>query len=347
MRELEGGAAGGAAEVERAACRAVAHRGDGDLRQCAREVGHAEALVAEVEFGVFRQLPVGLVIDIGRHSRRIGDHVAQPRVLEEVAAESIARGADALVATGGPGAALHEVVAAVEGGRGEVVVDVVDAEALERVDRRLGPLPDVADHVVEGTLRVTIDRAARGTVVEMQVGGGRAVVRHLGDAGDVVEAVPLVLGGQTVVAPGDGRHPAAEGLGFEAIDLDRPVPRHRHHLGHQAQLPGVAIADPEGRRLGQRIAPPALALLIPPLRVAVAASLDEGKVLGVADQHAAGLKGRKVDFALAILVVPTVDRVVKRLSETHHAGGHRHQRVDRRIERRGSVFESAAVGRPR
>ena len=44
---------------------------------------------------------------------------------------------------------------------GEVVVDRVRLEAFERIGRRLGPLPDVADHVKERAVREGGDRAGR------------------------------------------------------------------------------------------------------------------------------------------------------------------------------------------
>jgi hypothetical protein len=60
-------------------------------------------------------------------------------------------------------------------------------------------------------VRVAIDRAARRTVVEVQLGSRRAVVRHLPDAGDVVQAVPLRPRSADGRAAADRGLPAAEG----------------------------------------------------------------------------------------------------------------------------------------
>jgi len=239
-----------------------------------------------VELGVLRQQRVGLV-GRGRIERGgVADDVAETRVLEEVAAEGVARGVARLVTGRDPAAALDDGVAIVEGRRGEVVVDRVHVEAVEGIGRRLAPLPHVADHVEQLAMLEQRHRTARGPVVEMQVGLGRGVVRHVGEAGMVVEAVPFVLGGQAHRLTGLARLPAAEGARLQAIDLHWPVPVHRHFFGHQAQLPAGGAGYPEGRVFGTRKALPAQALLVPHAVVGVAAGLDEAEVLTIGDEVA-------------------------------------------------------------
>ena len=52
-----------------------------------------------------------------------------------------------------------DFVLVVEGGHGEVVVDRVRLETFEGIDGRLGPLPDIADHVIEIAMGKTVHRA--------------------------------------------------------------------------------------------------------------------------------------------------------------------------------------------
>ena len=91
------------------------------------------------------------------------------------------------------------------------------------------------------------------------------------------------------------------------------------------------MTDPEGRRGGLRVAAPAFALLVPPLCVGIAAGLDEGEVFGVADQQLRSLERGDGNFALAVLVVPAVNRVVEGLAKAHAARCDGNQRVVRSI----------------
>ena len=79
----------------------------------------------------------------------VGFDVAESGVLEEMAAEGVARVARGLVAGGDPRAALDQVVPGVEGGGGEIVVEGMDPEPGKPGDGGFGPLPDVAHHVAE------------------------------------------------------------------------------------------------------------------------------------------------------------------------------------------------------
>ena len=74
-------------------------------------------------------------------------HITETGMLEEMAAEGIAGITGGLVAGGDPGAPFDQVVAGVEGGGGKIIVPGMDPEAMERIDRGLGPLPDIADHI--------------------------------------------------------------------------------------------------------------------------------------------------------------------------------------------------------
>ena len=333
-RQLEARPPGGAAQIERAAEAAVAEAtlgADRDVGERLREVGHAEGLVAVVELGVLRQQRVGLVGRGRVEHRRLADDVAESRVLEEVAAEGVARGVARLVAGGDPASALDDGVAVIEGWRGEVVVDRMHLEAVEGIGRRLAPLPDVADHVEEIAMREARHRAARGPVVEVQVGLGRCVVRHVGEAHVVVDAVPLVLGRQAHRLPGLARLPATEGACLQAIDLGGPVPAHRHFLGQQAQFPAAGIRHPEGGMFGAGEALPAQALLVPHAVVGVAAGLDEAEVFAVRHQITRRLESRHLGAVRAVFVVPAVDRLVEAAAQLHGAGGDVDQRVGRRL----------------
>mmetsp|Transcript_97724 Transcript_97724/g.271903 ORF Transcript_97724/g.271903 Transcript_97724/m.271903 type:complete len:437 (+) Transcript_97724:231-1541(+) len=92
----------------------------------------------------------GARVRLGRHAR-VG-HVAEAQGLEEVAAEGEAREVAGLVARADPGAAGHHGVPAVEAGRAEVIVQVVDLEVGQRREVVLDPLPHVAVRVVDAGL---------------------------------------------------------------------------------------------------------------------------------------------------------------------------------------------------
>ena len=159
----------------------------------------------------------------------------------------------------------------------------------------------------------------------------------------VVQAMPLVLARQAHRQPALACLPAAEGARLEAVGLDRPVPRHRHFLGQQAQLPAVAVGHPEGRMRRLGVALPAQPLLVPQAVVGVAACLDEFEELAVADQVAGGLESRNVARVFAVFVVPAVNRVVEATTESHAAG----RNVDQRILRRRSRLVARCPGRMR
>jgi hypothetical protein len=155
-----------------------------------------------------------------------------------------------LVAAGNPRTALDQVVAAVEGGRGEVVVDGVYVETVEGVDRRLGPLPHVADHVEEVAVGERVDR----TGLEAQWSRCRLAATR---ASAALRSTPAASYrryhsssvGRRTGWPVSCGLPAAEGARFVAVGFGRPVPGHRHFFEHQAQVPAVVPAHPEGGRV--------------------------------------------------------------------------------------------------
>ena len=73
-----------------------------------------------MEFGVFGEQAVGFVIGGGLRGERLADDVAEAGVLEEMAAEGVARRVPGFVAAGNPRAAFEQVVALVESGRRKV-----------------------------------------------------------------------------------------------------------------------------------------------------------------------------------------------------------------------------------
>jgi len=174
---------GGAAKIECLAGQFVAHRFDGQMGQRFREVGDAEIVVAVMEFDVFRYQPVGFVVRCRLGGHRIGDDIAETGVLEEVPAEGVARHRRCFVATGNPRATLEQVVALVECGRREIVVDRMDFEAGKRINRRFQPLPDIADDIKEGAVREAIDRTARCCLAQPDI--CRHLARQVGNPGEL------------------------------------------------------------------------------------------------------------------------------------------------------------------
>ncbi len=71
----------------------------------------------------------------------------------------------------------------------------------------------------------------------------------------------------------------------------------------------VRASDPEGGLNGLCKAAPRPALIGPPASLAIAAGSDEAEELGIAHQHAGGLKGLQGDALLAELVVPAIGLV--------------------------------------
>ena len=123
------------------------------------KVGHAEVLRPVVGIAVLGRQGIALVLVVVDRHRRAALHVAEAGVLEEVPPEGVARIAGGLVAGGDPGAPLDQVVPGIEGRGGEIVVPGMDLEAVEGVDRGLGPLPDIAEHVEEIAGPEPVDRA--------------------------------------------------------------------------------------------------------------------------------------------------------------------------------------------
>ena len=66
-----------------------------------------------------------------------------------MATKGVARAELGFVPAGNPRPALDQVVAAIEGRGGEIVIVGMHFEAIERIDRRFCPLPDIADYIVE------------------------------------------------------------------------------------------------------------------------------------------------------------------------------------------------------
>ena len=250
-------------------------------------------------------------------------------MLEEVPPERVAGAGERLVAGRDPRASLDQVVAAVERRHGEVVVERMDLEPLERHDRRPGPLPDIADDVAELALGEGIDGAARREMLEIEIARGpfprRMIPRHA-----VAECLPVGLGREENVFACLPCQPAAIGLGLEAVHLDRPVERQRP-LVEQVSLPvAVAAAEPEFRVPGFGVVEPAAALLRPQRFVAVAARRYELQKISVGDQPLPRTKRRQDHFVASVFVVPAVGRVVATLAELHGLAGDRQPLVRRR-----------------
>ena len=76
-----------------------------------------------------------------------------------MSSEGVARGMARLVAAGNPGPSLDEIVPFIEGRGAEIIVQGMDLESVEGINRRFGPLPDIAHHIEQGAMREQIDRA--------------------------------------------------------------------------------------------------------------------------------------------------------------------------------------------
>ncbi len=214
-------------------------------------------------------------------------------MLEEVAAKGITGRFERFVACADPATALDESVFAIKGRGGEVVVERVDVKAVEAIDGGAGPLPDVAYQIEEVTLWTGIYRTGGGKAGQIDIAGRidpvRLIPRQL-----IAQQGPLPLARQLDGQSAPGRFPATEGGGFQLIDLGGPIPGHGHPLRHQPQLQLLGlggIADPEGGHTCFGILAPAPTFLIPPLLLVITPCLHEREILGIADQHAAGLEG--------------------------------------------------------
>ena len=235
-RELERRAADGAAQIEGFPPRAVFRVLNADFGRADAEIGHAVVRRAVMGLTILRYSCVGLVHRLRLGQRLLGFNIPQAGVLEEVPAEGIAHVARRLVAGGVPGTAFDQVMPRVESGRGEIIVIRMNLKTFEAVNRRLGPLPNVADEIVKLAEAELVHRARRGPMLQVDIARRFRPVRLVGNLMQVVQPPPLGLGGKADRAAGLCRHPVAKRLRFKLIHFDGPVPRHVDDLGHRAQF---------------------------------------------------------------------------------------------------------------
>ena len=287
--QLEGAAAHRAADVEGPAVfprdTRLLRPFDTDLRACPGKVRYTKVFITVVEFQVlgyqFIRF-VGVGFDLGFH---IGFDIAKAGMLEKVPAECVARLPDRVVARGDETAAFDQIVLAVEGRSGKVVIDWVDPEPGISVDRGLGPLPDIADDIVElAAIRrrglEPVHRAGRRPVFQVDVARCLAPVGLVCPDG-VAQAVPFGLGRQADALSRLRRLPVAEGLGLQVVHVHRPVPGHVDDPGHAAVAVTIAGGDPEFGMDGTGELTP-LPALLGPVRLGCIATLpNEGQVLAV------------------------------------------------------------------
>ncbi len=232
-RQLEAGTTGGTAEIEGALARSTGGRGEHALAEMGGKIGHREIALPIVKLEILRHQQIALVMRdrLWRQGRRLD--VTQAGVLKKVPAESVAAMQTRLIAAGDPAAAFDQMMAAIEGRRTEVVIERMHLEAGKRRDRRLRPLPDIADDVEELAVREAIDRTGGGFVIEMQLRRRRRC-RHFATGAVLRQGMPLRLTRQTQAAPRRLAQPAHIGARFMRIDLDRPVPWHVDLFAEQA-----------------------------------------------------------------------------------------------------------------
>ena len=313
-RQLKSRAPGGAAEIQRLPRRSVAHRFNRQARQRLREVRHVEILVPVVELGVLGDQPIRLVVGGLLRGRRFRDDIAESGMLEEVATEGVARFDQRFVAARNPRPALDQIVPIVEGRHREIVVDRMRLESLKRIRWRLGPLPDVADHIEERPLR-KLGHRTRGRVSgQPEVRGYGLRVGEAVDAGKLAHRLPLILGRQTHRLAAAARFPLTERLGLVVIRFHRPVPQHRHFFEHQAQAPLRAVPDPEGGMFGLRELLPRSALFQPQRLVGITTGFDECEELAIGHQIPARLKRRNRRLVETEFVVPAINLRVAALT---------------------------------
>ncbi len=171
---------------------------------------------------------------------------------------------------------------------------------------RRGPLPDVADHLLDAVRRragrVGADRGGTEGVAA-EVGQGRRPVRVAprppAPAAEVgiprARLLPLLLGGEPRAGPG------GVGLGLvEADVLHRLVGRDLLDVAEPAPR---AVGGPEQRPLEAGVEPVLPARRRPPPRLVVAAGVDEPLPLAVGDRHPRDAEGGQVDDVCRTLVV--------------------------------------------
>mmetsp|Transcript_47204 Transcript_47204/g.101029 ORF Transcript_47204/g.101029 Transcript_47204/m.101029 type:complete len:352 (-) Transcript_47204:531-1586(-) len=216
------------------------------------------------------------------------------------------------------------MVAAVEGGHREVVVQGVDLVAFVGVDRRLGVLPDVADDVEELALLILVDRAGASEVLQIHVAwslGPAPLIRVGCSQGGVPHVQPLSFRRQSESSACLLGLPLAEGVRFQLVHLRWPRPLHGDllHNGSELELSRVfMIFHPEPGVLGLLPSHPLPALLVPVLLCGVASSLHELVELRIGHNVLGRLEGldrnRQV---VAVVDIPTIARAVHRPSDSH------------------------------
>ena len=128
-------------------------------------------------FAVLRNGGIRLVHRLGHRQRLLRLHVTQSRVLKEVPPEGVAAIAGRLVAGRNPRAAFDQVVLRIKSRSGKIVVAGMDLEPVKTRDRRLRPLPDIANDVEKLPEREAIHRARRGPMFQIDVPRGLAANR--------------------------------------------------------------------------------------------------------------------------------------------------------------------------
>eukprot|EP00048_Salpingoeca_helianthica_P002629 m.58914 g.58914 ORF g.58914 m.58914 type:complete len:547 (+) comp12214_c0_seq1:992-2632(+) len=234
-----------------------------------------------------------------------------------------------LVAGAEERAAHDDVVQTIKAGQAKVVVVRVDAEAGQRREVVLAPLPDVAKHIVktgrggrqgiDGRLAgvrevevvAALEHLGSATAVHDRVAAranGEIVVRGIADAvvlelGEDAQGVGGVAGNTVLLVA-----PVGKGLGLVVVDNDGPVPRHVNDVKERAQAVLVqtrrAGGHPELRPLGVAEETPRPALGRPVLLLRVALAAHKLEVLAVGDFKLVGGKGSHGDLLLTVFVVP-------------------------------------------
>src|SRR4029079_12462532 len=152
-------------------------------------------------------------------------------------------------------------------------------EARKGTERRAGPLPSVADEIVDAPRAPPGRRAARrlwipAREIEHAVRRGRCLLAPWVRAfrapwGTVGGALNLGLGRKAAAPPSRVR------LRFSLADVDGPGERQRDHREHSSPVPSAFLAGPEKRMTEVFRSNPLPVSGIPPPLVAVTPGFDE------------------------------------------------------------------------
>ena len=108
----------------------------------------------------------------------------------------------------------------------EVLVDWMNLEILERVERSDGVLPNIANYIIEISCFEHIDRIRRHPVFHIDISYRLILPVRLVSLENISDSIILILSRKSNLFTSFYTFPFAKGSSFKIVDFGWPVPRH-------------------------------------------------------------------------------------------------------------------------